>query len=154
MSSRNLHYPHLPAIIPSVGNRIIDTNHKQLFDIIHRVQQSIITGNLAAMSAEFEVFENFARTCFSAEEEIARAAGFDFTWHGMAHQNLLEKYRQIKDELIDRKVSWSETECEAYLMMLVDLLKRHLDHESRSLMCVLDTYYYDFRPDQGQGNTE
>jgi len=137
-------YPHIPNI--SVGNRIIDSEHKKMFDIIHRIQRSITANDCAAIADDFKLLEDFARACFSVEEEIARAVGFDFTLHNLAHQNLLKKYQQLGDELAARNGSWSDGEGKAYANLLNKWLMRHLEHESRPLMCVLDTYFYDFKP--------
>lgn len=139
-------YPHVPAVIPSVGNRIIDSGHKRMFDIIHRIQHSIMAKDCAAIAADFKLLKDAARACFSTEEEIARAVGFDFFLHNLAHRNLLEKYRLLEDELAARNGSWSSIEDKTYAMAISDWLVAHLNHESRPLMCVLDTYFYDFKP--------
>lgn len=137
-------YPHIPNI--SVGNKIIDSEYKKMFDIIHRIQRSIMAKDCAAIAADFKLLEDFACTCFSVEEKIAQAVGFDFTLHNLAHQNLLKKYQQVRDELAARNGSWFSGEGEAYKHFINDCLMGHLEHESRPLRFVLDTYFYDFKP--------
>ena len=139
-----MHYPHIPNI--SVGNRIIDSEYQKMFDIIHRIQPSIRAKDCAAIAADFKLLEDVARACFSVEEEIARAVGFDFTQHNLAHQNLLKEYQQLGAELATRNGSWSDGEGKAYANFVNIYLMRHLEHESRPLMFVLDTYFYDFKP--------
>lgn len=139
-----MHYPHIPNI--SVGNKIIDTEHKKMFDIINRIQRLIMAKDSAAITDEFKLLEDFAHACFSTEEKIARSVGFDFTLHNLAHQNLLKKYQQLGDELAARNGSWSDGDGKAYANFISDYLMQHLEHESRQLMMVLDTYYYDFKP--------
>lgn len=86
MDSR-VQYSQIP--IMSVGNRIVDSGHKKMFDIIQRLQLSIMAKDCAAIAADFQLLKDIADACFSVEEEIARAVGFDFTQHDLAHQNLL-----------------------------------------------------------------
>lgn len=137
-------YPRIPDM--SVGNRIIDSEHKQMFDIIHRLQHSIVAKDCAAIAADFQLLKDIACACFSVEEEIARAVGFDFTQHNLAHQNLLKKYQHLGDELAARNGSWSTWENEAYKNYIHDWLMKHLEYESEPLRVVLNTYLYDFKP--------
>jgi hemerythrin-like metal-binding protein len=137
-------YLHIPNI--SLGNRAIDSEHKKIFDIIHRLQQSITAKDCAAIAAGFQLLKDIAIACFSVEEEIARAIGFDFTQHHLAHQNLLKKYQHLEDELATRNGSWSSWENEAYKNYIHDWLMKHLEYESGPLRIVLNTYLYDFKP--------
>ncbi len=137
-------YPHIH--ITSVGNRIIDSEHKKMFDIIHRLQHSITAKDCTAIAAGFQLLKDIAGACFSVEEEIARAVGFDFTQHDLAHQNLLEKYQHLGEEFAARNGSWSSWENEAYKNHIHDWLMYHLEHESEPLRIVLNTYLYDFKP--------
>lgn len=137
-------YPHIPDI--SVGNRILDSEHKKMFDIIHRIQRSIRAKDCAAITTDFKLLGDIAYALFPVEEKIARSVGFDFTLHNLAHQNLLKKYQQLGDELANRNGAWSDGEGEAYIYSINDCLIKHLEHESRPLRIVLDTYLYDFKP--------
>jgi len=129
-----------------VGNRAIDSNHQKMGDIICNIQKLILANNSAALADEFRLLEDFAQACFKAEGEIARAVGFDFTEHDAAHRELLEKFRSLGAELVARNGSWQRMEAESYNTLLRNWLIEHLDRESRPLMCVLDTQYYDFKP--------
>lgn len=80
----------------SVGNRILDSNHMQMLDIVYRIQRLVRAKDYAAAAADFKLLEDFARDCFLAEEKIARAVGFDFAQHNYAHQNLLKKFRKLE----------------------------------------------------------
>lgn len=139
-----LHYPHIPNI--RVGNRIIDSEHKKMFDIIHRIQRLIMTKDCAAIAVDFKLLEDIAYALFSVEEKIARSVGFDFTLHKLAHQELLKKYQLLRDELANRNGTWSDGEGEVYKHLISDRLMEHLEYESRPLRIVLDTYFYDFNP--------
>lgn len=140
-----MQYPHIPHI--SVGNRMIDSGHRKMFDVIQRIQHSIQEKDCAAVADGFRLLEDAARDCFSVEERVARAVGFDFTLHDMAHRSLLKRYRQVRDELMEMNGTWCGAEAHVYANHLSEWLVKHLDHESTSLRIVLDTYFYDFLPD-------
>lgn len=144
MEYPGMHYPHIHNI--GVGNRLLDSEHKKMFDITHQIQCSISARNSAAIAAGFKLLEDIACACFAVEEKIAKAVGFDFALHSLAHQNLLGRYRHVRDELADRNGSWSDGDAEVYVKILNDCLMRHLEYESRPLKIVLDTYLYDFNP--------
>ena len=127
----------------SVGNRRIDSEHKKIFEVIHRLQHSIVAKDCAAIVADFKLLEEFARDGFSMEEKIARKVGFDFTQHDLAHRNLLKKYHQLGDELAARKGFWSDSEGEVYKNFINDWMMKHLEYESEPLRIVLNTYLYD-----------
>lgn len=139
-----MHCLHIPNT--SVGNRIIDSEHKKIFEIIHRLQHSIAAKDCAAIAADFQLLKDIAIACFSVEEKIAGAVGFDFTQHNLAHQNLLKKYQHLGDELTAKKGSWSVWENETYKNCIHDWLMKHLEYESGPLRIVLNTYLYDFKP--------
>lgn len=136
-----MQYPHIPKT--SVGNRMIDSEHKKIFDVIHRLQHSILVKDCAALAADFKLLEEFIAACFSVEEQIAQKIGFDFTQHDLAHRNLLKKYQQLGEELAARNGSWSGWEGETYKNSVNDWLLKHLEHESEPLRIVLNTYLYD-----------
>lgn len=141
-----MRYPHIPDI--SVGNRILDSEYKKMFDTIHQIQCSIRAKNPVAVASDFKLLEDIACACFAVEEKIAQAVGVDFALHSLAHQNLLKKYRQVRDELAAKNGSWSDNDGEMCAKTLNDCLMRHLEYESESLRIVLDTYLYDFNPTQ------
>lgn len=129
----------------SVGNRALDSNHMQMLDIVHRIQRSVRAKDYAAAAVDFRLLEDFARDCFLAEEKVARAVGFDFTHHNLAHQDMLKEFQQIGDKLADGNGSWPDGDRgEAYANFLNARLMEHLEYESRPLMAVLDKYLYDF----------
>lgn len=141
-----MHFPHIPDI--GIGNRLLDCEHKKMLDTIYRIQISIRARNPAAIADDFELLDHFACAYFALEEKIAKAVGFDFTLHSLAHQNLLAKYRYVRDELAAMNGSWSDRDGDMYARILSDCLMRHLEYESRPLKIVLDVYLYDFNPDQ------
>lgn len=128
----------------SLGNRLIDSEHKKLHDAINGVKHSVAARDAVALSAAFEQLENGLRAYFAVEERIAQAVGFDFTQHRFAHRHMLENVRRIRDGLTSGDCSCPEGENLARCLM--DCLIKHIKEDGRPLKMVLDTHFYDLSP--------
>jgi len=128
----------------SVGNRAIDSAHKEAFGMIDKVVHLIVTRNVVALPDAFDLLENYLRTCFSVEQNIAQAAGFDFARHSLTHQDLLNKFQRIKNWLTAKNGAWSEFEEKGCIDSLKNCLIRHIKEDSKPLKIVLETHFYDF----------
>lgn len=130
----------------SVGNRAIDSAHKEVFGMIDRIARPIMARDVTALSEAFDLLENCLCVYFSVEENIAQALDFDFTKHKLAHQDLLKIFQRIKDELTavdNRSSEFEKKDCISYLR---DCLIRHIKEDGEPLKMVLDTHFYDFNP--------
>jgi len=134
-----------------VGNRIIDSEHKMLLNMINVIASSIAARKVGVLSKAFELLENSLCAYFVVEESIAQALDFDFSQHTFAHQNLLNKLKRTKDGLMMKNGMWSKSEEEDFICFMKDCLVRHIKEDSKSFKAVLDTQYYDFRPNWVEG---
>lgn len=130
----------------SIGNRLLDAEHKKLHDIIGEISRLIVAGNTTVLPNAFERLENYLHSYFAVEENIAHAIGFDFVRHRLAHQNLLALFQHTKREMLARNGVFSGHEKNLYAIRLGNYLTQHITVDSRPLKIVLDTHYYDFNP--------
>lgn len=130
----------------SVGNRIIDSAHREILGMVNEIVRLIVVRDAAALLEAFELLENCLCAYFSIEEQVAQAANFDFTQHKLAHQFLLNEFKRTKDELMSKNGVWSEFEEKGYINSLKNYLIRHIKDDGKPLKMVLDTHYYDFNP--------
>ena len=129
----------------SVGNRVLDSKHNNLYSMINKVAYLIATRNMAALLEAFDLLENCLCDYFSVEESIARAIDFDFTRHELAHRQLLGRYKQIKAELIAKNGTWTKFEENGYIESMKSYLRWHIKEDGKPLKAVLETHYYDFK---------
>ena len=129
----------------SVGNRVLDSKHNNLYSMINKVAHLIATRNMAALLEAFDLLENCLCDYFSVEESIARAIDFDFTRHELAHRQLLGRYKQIKAELIAKNGTWTKFEENGYIESMKSYLRWHIKEDGKPLKAVLETHYYDFK---------
>jgi hemerythrin len=128
----------------SIGNRIIDSAHKEVFGMIDWVIYSIMARNIVALPEEFDRLENCLCVYFSVEANIAQAVNFDFTQHRLAHQILLNKFQRTKDWLMAKNGAWSKFEEDSCIDSLRNCLIRHIKEEGEPLKIVMETHFYDF----------
>lgn len=131
----------------SVGNRIIDSIHKEMFAMINRAAHQIKAKDLVALAETFDLLDSYLCRYFAVEEKIAQAAGFDFGKHRLAHQNLLNEIEHMKHECREKISLWSAWEEKNYIDSLEFCWVRHIREDARPLKVILDTHFYDFKPD-------
>lgn len=128
----------------SVGNRVIDTEHKKLHDMANRLMHSIAARNVAALPEAFEQLENGLYAYFAIEERIAQAVNLDFARHRLEHQRLLNELQRIKSGLTASNCACPDDV--NYARCLMDCLAKHIKEEGYPLKIVLNTHLYDFTP--------
>ncbi|MBY0576706.1 MAG: hypothetical protein K2P67_08945 [Gallionellaceae bacterium] len=135
----------------SVGNRLIDSKHKRLHNTINDLSRSISAGEAAALSGLFDLLEDYLHDCFVVEENIAQTIGFDFSQHRLTHQRLLNEFQRIKNELTAKNGMWSSHEGKHYANTLKSSLVKHIELDGKPFKAVLDTHYYDLKPNNAGG---
>jgi len=133
----------------SIGNRILDSEHMKLHDIINRIACSIAVSDMATLSDEFELLESCLCAYFVLEENIAQAINFDFSQHRLTHQRLLNMCQQARYELIVENGAWLEflkIDVKYYIDSLKDYLIQHIRKDSKPLSIVLNAHFYDLNP--------
>ena len=136
----------------SVGNRIIDSEHKKLHGIIDGIADLIMARDIATLHEAFELLENRLHAYFAVEENIAQAVNFDFAQHRLAHQHLLNEFRRIKHGLMAKNGIWTKFEKAGHINSMRKCLVRHITEDGKQFKIVLGNYLYDFQPACAGGN--
>ena len=80
-----------------IGIAVIDSDHKQLFELVGAIQRLIDDGNLPLARDMIQEFIEVAKNHFAREMELLLRIGFpDRDNHGRYHAALLTKAREIK----------------------------------------------------------
>jgi len=131
----------------SVGNRIIDSAHKDILDIIMKIALLIGERDGAALTEAFKLLENSLCAYFEVEEKFAHAINIDFTKHKLSHQRLLHDFQCIKNILEAKNGMWSEGEGGYFTNSWAKYFVQHIKDDGKQMKVVLETHYYDFQPD-------
>lgn len=131
----------------SVGNEMIDSEHKNLIVVVNSVEHAIKTHDHAAMSKGFDLLDAYMHVHFRNEERLAAAANIAFTQIKDEHLHLLKEMRHMREELEARNGIWPDELVKKYSGFLSGWMKGHILTDDMQLKPVLQTYPYDFKPD-------
>jgi hemerythrin len=129
----------------SVGNAMLDAEHKKLIDLVNVVEGAIRARNNEVLTPAFNLLVDSVSTHFENEEKFAQSINLPFEEHALEHQYVKNELLQMKNELMDINGRWSESAAEYYSYFLSEWFYQHLTEESKS-MSVLRTHPYDFKP--------
>jgi hemerythrin len=92
----------------SVGNVVIDNDHKHLIDIINRVEESLVAKNRTGLLAALESLSKYSQEHFVREEKIAKAAGYEQVPNlNESHTALLVQLDRLRKEINEMGLEWS-----------------------------------------------
>jgi hemerythrin len=130
----------------SVGNAVLDADHKKLIDIVNSAGSSIRASNGIASLQAFNLLIEHMCIHFKNEEMIAQTINAPFFEHEMDHQYVKTELLNMRDELADLNGKWSESAAECYSHFLGAWLYAHLNNEAGMLKSALQIYPYDLDP--------
>lgn len=130
----------------SVGNAMIDIDHKMLIVMVNGVEAMIRARDSFALPPALEQLEDNLNAHFVREEKIAQAINFPFGKNKMEHQYVLKEFQNMKDELIAKDGIWSDGAAEHYSHFLSAWITDHVLNEDMLMKPALQTYPYDFNP--------
>jgi len=130
----------------SVGNAILDADHRYLVSLVSDVADAIIAGDSSTLAQGFRLLESCLVVHFVNEEEIARAIQFPFSQHKRAQQYSLKELQLMRDELVGKDGMWSDGAVEHFSQFLKKwMIGEHIIKRDMLMKPVLQTLDYNFR---------
>jgi hemerythrin len=131
----------------SVGNNVIDADHKFLIEIINHAEYSLKTKNKAELDEALESLAKYSRAHFDREEKIADAAGYSQVPHlSESHHDLLKQLDQVSGELDAMGRDWSSATIDHFTNFLRGWLINHVIKEDLLMKPVLNKFSPSFDP--------
>lgn len=128
----------------SVGNDVIDSDHKRLIEIINQVERSFGAKDRSKLMLALDSLSQYSEVHFDREEKIASAVGYIPVPHlHQSHGALLIKLDKIKQGIGEE---WSESTADQLIAFLRSWLVDHLLKEDMLLKPALKKYPPDFNP--------
>jgi hemerythrin len=128
----------------SVGNAVIDFEHRNLIGMINSVEHALRSGDEHALLHAFKLLTDYVRLHFMNEEKIAQAAEFPVEHHQQTHRYLEKELQYIREELEAKSGMWSEGAVDHFTRMLGNWMMDHVSGEDRLLKPALQARPYDF----------
>jgi hemerythrin len=135
----------------SVGNETLDSEHKKILDLVNEVDRAISAKDNARFAETLKRLEHAAVMHFGNEARIAQAINYRFDDHHLEHQYILKEMRLVEKELAAHHSKWSESIAEHYFQFLSTWAIDHIDQDDMKLKVLLETYPYNFKPDDLAG---
>ena len=131
----------------SVGNEIIDAEHRDLIGMVNGVTRAMGARDCHALAQAFELLEGWLYVHFANEEKIAQAVNFDFSNHKPAQQYSLKELQHMRDELIAKNGLWSDDAVDHFTLSLKNwVIDGHIINLDMLMKPALQAYDYEFRP--------
>jgi len=130
----------------SVGNEIIDSDHKNLIVVINRLADAIKLRDRAALHMAFELLDSYMTIHFENERKIAKAISFPFDKNISDQQQLLHEIRHMVKELETMDCYWPEHLLDRYTLFLNNWMDNHIIKTDMQMKPALQAYPYDFKP--------
>jgi hemerythrin len=130
----------------SVGNVIIDAEHRNLISMVNDANRAIETRDSLTLLHELERLENWLHTHFANEEKIAQAVDFPFARLKPAQQYSLNALRYLRDELEAKYGMWSESIAAHFSRSLKHWIIEHITKVDMPMKTMLQAHDYNFWP--------
>lgn len=130
----------------SVGNGLIDSDHKNLIVVVNSLEQAIGTRDRAAISNSYKLLDTYMGIHCRNEEKIAEAIKYPFARNRFAHQQLMHEMRYMIEELGSNLGHWPDNLLDRYSHFLSDWMTDHIVKTDMKMKPALQAYPYDFKP--------
>jgi hemerythrin len=130
----------------SVGNEQMDTEHRNLLDMIAAVDQALRSGDGSVLSQAFQRLVVYVGIHFASEERLAQAIDLPFDSHKKLNRYLQEELEHMRIELDAKDGLWSEGAVEHFSHSLRNWMEAHIGRDERLLKPAFATQPYDLRP--------
>lgn len=128
----------------SVGNDLIDGDHKKLILAINDVTQAIETRDGAAISKAYKLLNVLMGIHFINEEKIARAVNIPFDANNLHHLQLMDEIKYMINKLDSLQGIWPDHVVKMYSRFLNEWIIKHIVEDDMKMKPVLETYPYNF----------
>ncbi|MDO8810991.1 MAG: hemerythrin family protein [Gallionella sp.] len=128
----------------SVGNAVIDSDHKNLIGMVNNVRNAIRSRNSIYLPQAFWQLEHWLCVHYANEERIAHAVNFDFSGHKQDQQYELVELQHLRDELVAKSGIWSDGAVKHFTDFLKNLMiDDHIVKRDMLMKPTLQAYDYE-----------
>lgn len=136
----------------SVGNALIDSDHRNLIVVINRVEDAIRTADRAALALDFDLLEAYMNIHTQNEERIAEAINYPYVQDKVVLQQLLDEMRHMIKELESAYGAWPDKLLNMYSRFLAGWMTDHIINTNMQMKHALQAHPYDFIPGKSPGS--
>lgn len=125
----------------SVGNNVIDEDHRYLIEIINQVEKSLAAKSRSELVKELDNLARYSLLHFEREERIAKAVGYAQVDHlSSSHESLMKNLDKVRVEFDAAGQEWSTEAAEHFTKFLRGWLIEHVIKEDLLMKPVLQKF--------------
>lgn len=137
----------------SVGNALIDSDHRNLITVLNRMSSAIEDGRRVDLSVAFELLEAYMQIHVQNEERIADAIGYSFAEDSLALAQLMGEMKYMINKLVTTYSEWPEKVVSLYTGYLFEWIDEHINKVNMQMKPALEEVPYEFIPGMSKGNS-
>lgn len=130
----------------SVGNAMIDSDHKNLILLINEIEHAIGRRDCAELSRAMEAFVAHIHIHLRNEEQMAKAIKFPLAYNGLECEQLMYEIGCLMENLDSIEDAWPDNLVKKYSQFLNDWMMDHIIQENMQMKLVLQNFPYDLKP--------
>lgn len=128
----------------SVGNDLLDSDHKYLIEIINQAENGLKRKRLSEVTAALDRLSRYSIMHFSRQEKIASAVGYTHAARlHESHEGLLKNLDKVKQEVGGE---WTDSSVERFGDFLRDWIINHVIKEDMVMKPFLKKFSPRFAP--------
>ena len=136
----------------SVGNALIDSEHKNLLVVLNRIENAIKSWDRIALSSAYELLDTYMYIHTQNEEKIAEAIKYPFAQDKIALQQLMDEMGYMIHKLELSTSVWPDNILKMYSRFLAKWMNEHIVKINMQMKPALQPYLYDFIPGKNTDN--
>ena len=111
----------------SVGNDLIDADHKYLIEVINKAEECLRSGKRKELASTLDELARYSNTHFAREELIAKSVGYPAAAQlHLSHTQLVETLNTFRAEVTE---TWTDASFTRFGTYLRDWLIQHVIKE-------------------------
>ncbi len=135
----------------SVGNALIDADHRNLAALVNRMADAIRDNDRMAVTTAFELLDASMEIHIQNEERIAEAVGYAFLQDKLAQQQAVNEMKYMISKLLAMSDEWPANVQEMYSRFLTKWINEHISKINMPMKSALQAFPYEFIPGMNEG---
>lgn len=130
----------------SVGNKMIDADHKHLIAMVNRLEDAIGDRDREGVTEAFALLDTFMDIHLRNEEKVSEAIKYPFARNRTEHRQLTFEMRHMIQKLASQHDTWPDNLVQTYSRFLNGWLTDHIIKTDMRMKPTLLAFPYDFKP--------
>lgn len=130
----------------SVGNGLIDSDHKNLIVVVNSLEHAVNARDRASLSKSYELLDTYMGIHFRNEERIAEAIKYSFAQNKVEQRKMMHEMKYMMRILEGMDYLWPDSLLGRHSCFLSGWMTDHIIKTDMQMKPALQAYPYNFKP--------